>query len=84
MTNTVVRDDAASYQRDAAIYRVISRCGVKPVVFDIAPEQEAALADEINRIFGLPVLDDAETEQREHEAEQHAPLFRAIKQSRQQ
>jgi hypothetical protein len=70
-----------TFTRDAAIYDIIRKHGIRPVVFDITPDEAATLADRFAEMFRLPVLDDAETEQREREAEQHAPLFRAIKQS---
>jgi hypothetical protein len=77
----LVRNAAAVFARDAALYDVIRKHGIRPVVFDITPEEAAALAKRFAEMFRLPALDDAETEQREREAEQHAPLFCAIKQS---
>jgi hypothetical protein len=76
MTNTVVRDDAASYQRDAALYAVISKHDFKPLKWNIRPEDNAAIAVELDDYFRCFA---AFVEQRERAAEQHAPLFRVIK-----
>jgi hypothetical protein len=71
----------ATFERDRAIYAVVSQHGFRPIKWQITPEEAAELAKRFAEMFRIPVLVDAETEQREREAEQHAPLFRAIRQS---
>jgi hypothetical protein len=63
MTDTVVRTDDATYQRDAELYRVISQHPFKPIVWDIAPEQWAELRASFARIFGWLAGDDAPADQ---------------------
>jgi hypothetical protein len=57
MPDTVVRDDAATYQRDAELYRVISQHPVRPIVFDVTPEEAAALVERFAEIFRGGPLD---------------------------
>jgi hypothetical protein len=63
MTNPVVRDAAAIYQRDAELFRVISQHPFKPIVFDITPEQWAELRASFARIFGWLAGDGAPADQ---------------------
>ena len=70
-----------TFTRDAAIYDIIRKHGIRSIKWQITPEEAVELAQRFAEMFRFPALDDAETEQREREAEQHAPLFRAIKQS---
>lgn len=75
----------AAFQRDAALYDVIRRHGFRPIKWQITPQEAASLAAHFATLFGYPkTLVDAEADQRECEAERHAPLFRAIKQSSRQ
>ncbi len=74
--------DDPRFARDAALYEVISKHGFRPIVWQIAPEEAVKLAAHFATLFGYPLTRaDVEAEQREREAERHAPLFRAIKQS---
>lgn len=62
----MLRTEDIRFLRDAAIYRVIS---------SIDPDEMRAIADRFTR-------DLLALEQRQREAEKHAPLFRAIGRSR--
>ena len=61
----MLRTEDVRFLRDAAIYRIIS---------SIDPKEMQAIADQFTR-------DLLALEQRQREAERHAPLFRAIKRS---
>ena len=73
----------AIFQRDAELYRVISKHGIRPVVFDIGEYDAARLAARLAGMFKFPALNaaDAETKAKLREEAKHAPLFRAIRQS---
>ena len=74
---TVVRTDDAAFLRDAALFKVISQHGFRPVVWQVTPAEGAELATKFAKLFGFEP-------RRKVEAEtdaKHAPLFRAIKQS---
>jgi hypothetical protein len=73
---------SATFERDRALYAVISRHGFRPVVFDTSEYEAARLAARLAGMFKFPALHaDAETKAKLREEAKHAPLFRAIKQS---
>jgi hypothetical protein len=72
----------AIFQCDAELFRVISQHGFRPPVWKVTPEEATSLAAHFAALFRFPMPDThVKTEQRDREAEQHVPLFRAIKQS---
>lgn len=79
MTDVVDTSDAA-FQRDAALYETIRKHGIRPVVWNITPEEATSLAAYFDKLFRIPATaTDDNAEQRKREAERHAPLFRAIR-----
>ena len=80
------RATEASFQPDAALYAVISKHGFRPVVWAVSPEEGAAQGEHLAKVFQslsgpmLPVR--FEQPAPDDDADKHAPLFRAIKQSR--
>ena len=65
-----------SYERDTALYEVISKHGgVRPVVFTLTPEEWTAFAAYCDEVFRFEPRAKVETDAK------HAPLFRAIRRS---
>jgi hypothetical protein len=76
--------DTNTFARDAAIFRVVSQHGFKPIVWDITPEQWAELRTSFARIFGWLAdasasPDDARDEQRR---QSDAAVLSAIRRQR--
>lgn len=77
--------DARVFQRDSELYRVISRAQLRPVVWQITPEQGATLGERLAKLFpslpGPMLRLRLEQPASGGDADKHAPLFRAIRQS---
>lgn len=74
--------------RDAALYEMISKHGLRLVVFNASKEEAATIAGQLTERFAAPFLRrqlapllDANALQKLREEAKHAPLFRAIRQS---
>jgi hypothetical protein len=76
----LVRNASAVYARDAAIYDIVRKHGIRPVVFDITPAEAAELAERFAEMFRFPALDDAPADTRDDARRQSdAALLNAIK-----